>query len=543
MLACALATSTGVVRPITGPWPTAFPAKELCSNCGLCKSSVGVESVTEACAFIGDGMSRAEQLEPMVHGRGRQYDDRDLSEAHFGVHQTIALARGVGMEGAQWTGVTTSVATAWLEAGKVDAVIVAGSDGDSSFGAPKPVLCRSPSEVLLGRRVKPSLCPSLEVLDEVRDDPSIRRLLFCGVGCSVQALRAMNGGDPEGALNLEPGGLWVLGTHCVDNSPTPDAARNFVSAIPGIGEQRADSVLAYEFMADFRVHARLRKVRTRKPKASPRRGKIHAKSMRPRLSASSDLLPRSLLSDSLLSDSLAFSMLYPCAQEGSVTGEEEVVKQAYMTLPPSVGIPSIAPSCFACFDYTNGLADLVVGYMGAPFDADSDEMTSAALMVTVRNARGQAMLDEAVGAGRVQVLQDGGRGGAALPSSGDRAAITMKTVAADSMVKSLLDPDGFVAGNAGAPPLVANFLAKIIAKGLPTGLEFGRFSIDYHYLRNALYVETTQGEARADRHVPRYARAIMAKYDREMRELKEPATKADAEPLAALRRLLGMSDD
>ena len=113
-------------------------------------------------------------------------------------------------------------------------------------------------EVLQGRRVKPSLCPSLEVLDEVRDDASIRRLLFCGVGCAVQALRALNGANPELALNLEVGGLYVLGTHCVDNSPTPQAARNFVSAIPGIGDERADDVLAYEFMADFRVHARLR---------------------------------------------------------------------------------------------------------------------------------------------------------------------------------------------------------------------------------------------------------------------------------------------
>lgn len=28
-------------KPITGPWPKAFPAKELCSNCGLCMTSVG----------------------------------------------------------------------------------------------------------------------------------------------------------------------------------------------------------------------------------------------------------------------------------------------------------------------------------------------------------------------------------------------------------------------------------------------------------------------------------------------------------------------
>ena len=42
--------------------------------------------------------------------------------------------------------------------------------------------------------------------------------------------------------------------------------------------------------------------------------------------------------------------------------------------------------------------------MGAPFDADTDEMQTAALMVTVRNERGRAMLDAAVRRGRVEVL-------------------------------------------------------------------------------------------------------------------------------------------
>ena len=174
-------------------------------NCGLCKSSVGVTSVTEACAFLGDGMSRAESLEPAVHGRSRRYDGTDLDEAHFGVHEEILLARGLGIPGAQWTGVATGVATAWLASGAVDAVVVAGSATSDAFGAPKPVLCRTREEVLQGRRVKPSLCPSLEVLDEVCADASIRRLLFCGVGCAVQALRSLNGADPEAALGLESG--------------------------------------------------------------------------------------------------------------------------------------------------------------------------------------------------------------------------------------------------------------------------------------------------------------------------------------------------
>jgi hypothetical protein len=73
-------------------------------------------------------------------------------------------------------------------------------------------------------------------LNQVAADPSLRKLLFCGVGCAVQALRqvgARDGQTVEQALGLDE--LFVLGTHCVDNSPTPSAAKAFVSAIPGIG--------------------------------------------------------------------------------------------------------------------------------------------------------------------------------------------------------------------------------------------------------------------------------------------------------------------
>ena len=211
LLAAAEALSTSTApRAITGAWPQAFPAKDLCSNCGLCKTDVGIASVTDSCAFIGDGMARAESLEERVHGRQRVYDEKNLDEAYFGVHDEILLARG-NIGNAQWTGVATGIALAWLEAGEVDAVVVAGSSEDG-FGSPEPVLCRTAEEVLRGRRVKPSLCPSLAILDQVRDDASIKRLLFCGVGCSVQALRGINKGDPASALNLDE--LYVLGTHC-----------------------------------------------------------------------------------------------------------------------------------------------------------------------------------------------------------------------------------------------------------------------------------------------------------------------------------------
>ena len=43
---------------------------------------------------------------------------------------------------------------------------------------------------------------------------------------------------------LAPGGLFVLGTHCVDNSPTPQASQAFVSTLPGVGAARANDALA-----------------------------------------------------------------------------------------------------------------------------------------------------------------------------------------------------------------------------------------------------------------------------------------------------------
>ena len=43
-----------------------------------------------------------------------------------------------------------------------------------------------------------------------------------------------------------------------------------------------------------------------------------------------------------------------------------------------------APSCLSCFDYVNASADLVVGYMGAPYQWQ---------WVVVRNDRGQELLD------------------------------------------------------------------------------------------------------------------------------------------------------
>lgn len=176
-------------------WPERFPAKEHCSKCGLCETSF-VSKVTEACAFLNDGMARMDSMEARVHGRKRNLDmawstnssrpDSGADEARFGVlHSPIVLAKGT-VQGAQWSGCVTSIALAVLESGMVDAVVCIANEIGAAWSAPEPIIAKTSDEVLRGRGVKPALAPSLRVLDKIKADATIRKVLFCGVGCAVQ---------------------------------------------------------------------------------------------------------------------------------------------------------------------------------------------------------------------------------------------------------------------------------------------------------------------------------------------------------------------
>lgn len=180
-------------------WPDRFPAKEHCSRCGLCETTF-VSSVKNACAFLGEGMGRMDAAEVKVHGRQRdlssmgwsQHVTTSADEARFGVmHQPMRLAKGINISDAQWTGVVTSIALSMLESRMVDGVVCIANDEVDNLQAwsyPKPILARTPEDILRGRGVKPALAPSLQVLDDIKKDKSIRKLLFCGVGCAVQGM-------------------------------------------------------------------------------------------------------------------------------------------------------------------------------------------------------------------------------------------------------------------------------------------------------------------------------------------------------------------
>lgn len=238
-----------------------------------------------------------------------------------------------------------------------------------------------------------------------------------------------------------------MGTNCVDNSPTPEAAQDFVQNGVKVDDRQ---VLGYEFMQDFRVH---------------------------------------------------------------VKTDKDYVRKPYFTLPGSIAEASIAPSCQACFDYTNGLADVVVGYMGAPLNGN-ERMDQAFQTITVRNEVGARMVDTALSQNRLELFGE-------AKGVGNHEKISMATVIKDSIVLKLI---GEKVPEEGMPGWIGEIMATVMTTVGPKGVNFARYSIDYHILRNYLHVLSVWGNKRAETSLPRYAQDIVNRYletDESFRKLCE----------------------
>jgi coenzyme F420 hydrogenase subunit beta len=374
------------------------PAKELCSECGLCDTYY-IHYVKEACAFLHQQIA---ELEAEAHGRSRNLDRED--DLYFGVHQQMMAAQKKHpIEGAQWTGIVSTIACEMLRLGKVEGVVCVQNSKDDRF-QPMPIIARTPEEVLAARVNKPTLSPNLSVLEQI-ETSGMKRLLVIGVGCQIQALRAV-----EKQLGLEK--LYILGTPCVDNV-TREGLQKFLETT----SRSPDTVVHYEFMQDFRVHFK------------------HS-------DGSLETVPFFGLKTNKLKD-------------------------------------VFAPSCMTCFDYVNSLADLVVGYMGAPFGWQ---------WIVVRNGTGQQMLDLVKEQINTQPVS----------SKGNRKQAVQQSIPAYDRAVTL-------------PMWAAKMMGVVIERVGPKGLEYARFSIDSHFTRNYLYVKRNYPEKLAD-HVPEYAEKIVAQY-------------------------------
>ncbi|WP_373479954.1 Coenzyme F420 hydrogenase/dehydrogenase, beta subunit C-terminal domain [Geminocystis sp.] len=374
------------------------PAKDLCSECGLCDTYY-IHYVKEACAFINQQIA---ELEADAHGRSRDLNNE--YDVYFGVHQQMMSAKKKQpIEGAQWTGIVSTIACEMLTQGLVEGVVCVQSSENDRF-QPKPIIATTTDEILRARVNKPTLSPNLSVLEQI-EQSGMKRLLVIGVGCQIQALRAV-----EKKLGLEK--LYILGTPCVDNV-TRAGLQKFLETT----SKSPDTVIAYEFMQDFRVHFK--------------------------------------------------------HEDGS---EEKV---PFFGLKTNKLKDVFAPSCMTCFDYVNSLADLVVGYMGAPFGWQ---------WIVVRNETGQEMLNLVHDQLDTQPVM----------SKGDRKQAVQNSIPAYDKGVTL-------------PMWAAQLMGVVIEKIGPQGLEYARFSIDSHFTRNYLYVKRNYPEKLAD-HVPNYAQKIVSQY-------------------------------
>ncbi|ELP52545.1 coenzyme F420 hydrogenase/dehydrogenase, beta subunit family protein [Microcystis aeruginosa TAIHU98] len=290
-----------------------------------------------------------------------------------------------------------------LDRGLVEGVVCVQNTAEDRF-QPQPILARTTEEILAAKVNKPTLSPNLSVLEEI-EKSGMKRLLVIGVGCQIQALRAV-----EKKLGLEK--LYVLGTPCVDNV-TRSGLQKFLETT----SRSPETVVHYEFMQDFRVHFK--------------------------------------------------------HEDGS------------MEMVPFFGLKTnklkdvFAPSCMTCFDYVNSLADLVVGYMGAPFGWQ---------WIVVRNDTGKEMLELVKDQLNTQDVM----------SSGDRKQAVQNSIPAYDKGVTL-------------PMWAAKMMGVVIEKIGPKGLEYARFSIDSHFTRNYLYVKRNYPEKLAA-HVPEYAKKIVEQY-------------------------------
>ncbi|MBU7581520.1 MAG: Coenzyme F420 hydrogenase/dehydrogenase, beta subunit C-terminal domain [Nostoc sp. TH1S01] len=374
------------------------PAKELCSECGLCDTYY-IHYVKEACAFI---TQQIDTLETQAHSRSRNLDNPD--ELYFGVHQEMMAARKQQpIEGAQWTGIVSTIAIEMLNRGLVEGVVCVQNTKEDRF-QPMPVIARTPEEILAARVNKPTLSPNLSILEEV-EKSGMKRLLVIGVGCQIQALRAV-----EKQLGLEK--LYVLGTPCVDNV-TRAGLKKFLETT----SRSPETVVHYEFMQDFRIHFK--------------------------------------------------------HEDGSIE------KVPFFGLKTNQLKDVFAPSCMSCFDYVNSLADLVVGYMGAPFGWQ---------WIVVRNDTGKEMLDLVKDQIDTQPVM----------SQGNRKEAVQQGIPAYDKGVTL-------------PMWVAKMMGVVIDKIGPKGLEYARFSIDSHFTRNYLYVKRNHPE-KLEAHVPEFAKRIVGQY-------------------------------
>jgi coenzyme F420-reducing hydrogenase beta subunit len=139
--------------------------------------------------------------------------------------------------------------------------------------------------------------------------------------------------------------------------------------------------------------------------------------------------------------------------------------------------------------------------MGGPLSPAG--MMSSMQTITIRNPKGKRIVDAAIEQGRIFLHGE-------AQGNGKFQDFVLSTVEADTIVSGMMTNK--TTSDSSMPRPLANILATIVTLIAPKGLNFAKYSIDYHLLRNYLYLVHTWGEHEAQEKIPSFAKDILDEY-------------------------------
>lgn len=174
-----------------------------------------------------------------------------------------------------------------------------------------------------------------------------------------------------------------------------------------------------------------------------------------------------------------------------------IEKLPYFCLPQEfTGINLVVPACMSCFDYINSLADITVGYAGAPFN-----MKKLYQWIIVRTDKGSELHN--LIADELETIPEG---------TGGNCKKAVKNAA--RKIVDQMRPDSTAERKTGSkiPLWAGRTLAAIMRRIGPRGLEYARYGVDMHMIRDYYYVKFYY-PALKETLVPRHVYRILEEYD------------------------------
>jgi coenzyme F420 hydrogenase subunit beta len=174
-----------------------------------------------------------------------------------------------------------------------------------------------------------------------------------------------------------------------------------------------------------------------------------------------------------------------------------IEKLPYFCLPREfTGINLVVPACMSCFDYINSLADITVGYAGALFN-----MKKLHQWIIVRTDKGRELHN--LIADELETLPE---------ETGGDCKKAVKNAARN--IVDQMRPDKTSERKTGRklPIWTGRALASVMRRMGPRGLEYARYGIDMHMIRDYYYVKFYYPELK-ETLVPKHVYRILEEYE------------------------------